>query len=93
MLLWRIKSAIYAGIKAFCHPVLNVKGSLWSGERCRFCYAARILNRNDFKKVCPIASKHGQSLELSDSCDSCPYLGSAVFQTLSDDQKKFVKFQ
>ena len=89
---WHIKAAIRKALHALQIPMRRLHSYSWEeGDHAHFCYAARLLEPDDFKKVCP-ASKLGLRYycELTDLCDDCPYMGGLSFETDESGKKSIV---
>lgn len=92
-MFWRIRSALRIAFQRFNRPLISVHSSSWNIEdHAHICYAARILQEDDFKKVCPIANRNNVEIENEDMCDYCPYFGIVEFNTDEKTGKKFVQF-
>ena len=100
MKLWVVIAAIKAAFKTFALrvsvPLSRVHSWDWSNcDHKHICYAARILEKDDFQKVCrhidAIRKDPLLGAECCDACDGCKYAGVVSFVT-DEDGKKSVDF-
>lgn len=78
MKFWHIKSALKWMKYRLKHPVTTASSSDWStDDHQHICLVARLLERDDFERVCPCNGKC--EIELDDRCDRCPYMSIVRF--------------
>lgn len=77
-----LKSALRSAVQRYRRPLLPCHSFDWGREdHQHVCYAVRLLEEDDFRKVCPLI-RQGKAVraEMEDYCsDMCPYLGFIEF--------------
>lgn len=89
MKLWMIRQAFRTAWQRFKMPLARLHSYSWStGDHQHICYAARLLEPDDFCSVCPAHNRKDFWIEHEDECDDCQYFGSIEFCTDVVSNKK-----
>lgn len=79
-MIWKIISAIKFAVQRLRFPLVKIHGSNWDEhDHCHVCIAARLLDAEDFVKVCPFGGKC--NIEWDDCCDRCEYKKLLMFRS------------
>lgn len=82
-----LRSALRVAVQRIRFPLTRIHSYNWSGEdHCHICYAARLLEADDFLAVCPLSNRKPW-VEHEDYCDECPYSGCVYFKQAADGTK------
>ncbi len=82
----KIRRALRAAHKALKMPMGRLHSYSWNpGDHKHICLAARLLEPDDFREVCPLAP--GAWPELEDPCDECGYFAIVDFDTSMDGKR------
>lgn len=85
-MFFKIRRALRAAHKAIKMPMTRLHSSNWFPEdHAHVCLAARLLEPDDFREVCPLA--HRKWIEHEDPCDECPYFALVEFDTSTDGKR------
>ena len=75
--------------KAVTMPLFRLHSSKWDcNDHAHICLAARLLEPDDFQKVCPL--RPGALAEHEDGCDECGYFATLFFDTSMESGGKSI---
>ncbi len=84
-LIWR------AVCKAVKMPMSRLHSSMWDrNDHAHICLAARLLEPDDFRKVCPLVKP---IIEHEDECDECGYFAIVDFDTSMSGKRSISIYQ
>lgn len=86
MISCQIRRALRAVQKAIKMPMGYLHSYSWQpGDHKHICLAARLLEPDDFREVCPLAP--GSWIEHENPCDECGYFAIVDFDTSTDGKR------
>ena len=79
-MFYRLRRVWRAAHKALKMPMTRLHSFNWFPEdHAHICLAARLLEPDDFREVCPLA--HRKWIEHEDQCDECGYFARVDFDS------------
>ena len=90
-MLYTLKRIWRAAYKAVKMPMSRLHSSNWDyHDHAHICLAARLLEPDDFRAVCPYAKP---MIEHEDECDECGYFAIVDFDTSMSGKRSISIYQ
>lgn len=90
-MIWTLKRIWWAVYKAVKMPLFRLHSSTWDcNDHAHICLAARLLEPDDFRKVCPYVKP---MIEHEDECDECGFFAIVDFDTSMDGRRSISIYQ
>ena len=88
-MFYRIRRVWLAARKALKMPMGHLHSYDWGPmDHKHICLAARLLEPDDFKDVCPFDGE--PFIEFEDCCDECEYFAIIDFNSEPHGEKKYI---